>query len=107
VVLSNLLTSVEEMDSTAGFALRPVDEGIDVEKFVINKADRFKTRSRRGEVRAPDQDIDIARISDGVLVNPGDSLGDGVAAGDRVKDAGCIKGPGGSTQALFRPFPPP
>src|ERR1017187_9298853 len=100
------------MDSTAWFALRPVDERIDVEEYVIDKSDRFKTGSCRGKVRTSDQDIDVARIADGVLVNPGDPLGDGVATDHRVRDSGRIKGSGGSTQPLFdlfrcheRPFP--
>ena len=100
------------MDSTAWFALRPVDEGIDVEEFVINEPDRFETGSCGGKVRTPDQDIDVARIADGVLVNPGDPLGDGVATGDGVRHAGRIEGSGRSAQPLLdlfrcheRPFP--
>ena len=112
VVPSNFLTGVEEMDSAARFALRSVDERIDVEEFVIDKADRFKTGSCRGKVRASDQDIDVARIADGVLVNPGDPLGDGVAADHRVRNSGRVEGAGCSAQPLLdlfrrheRPFP--
>ena len=112
VVPSNFLTGVEEMDSTARFPLRPVDEGVDVEEFVIDEPDPFKTGPRRGKIRTPDQDIDIARIADGVLVNPGDPLGDGVATDHRIRDPGLIEGSGGSSQPLFdllrcheRPFP--
>jgi hypothetical protein len=54
------------MDSDARLAMRPVDEGIDVEEFVINKPDRLKTGSCRGIVRTSDQDVDIVRIE---LVN--------------------------------------
>ncbi len=59
--------------------VRVIDESIDGEDFVINKPDRFKTGSCRGKVRTLDRDIDVARIADGVLVNPGDPLGYGVA----------------------------
>jgi len=100
------------MDSTAWLALQPVDEGIDVEELVINKPGRFKTGSCRGKVRASDQDVDIARIADGVLVDPADPLGDSVATDHRVRNSGRIEGSGGSTQPLTdlfrcheRPFP--
>src|SRR4029077_75261 len=92
------------MDSTAWFALRPIDEGIDVEEFAKNEPDRFKTGSCRGKVRTSDQDIDIARIADGVLVNPGDPLGDGVATDHGMWDSGRIEGSGAPTQPLFHPF---
>ena len=59
--------------------------------FVINEPDRFKTGSCRGKVRTSDQDIDVARIADGVLVNPGDPLGDGVATDYRVRDSGRVE----------------
>jgi hypothetical protein len=55
-------------------------------------------------VTAPDQEIDVARITDGVFVNPRDPLGDSVATGDGVRYAGCIEGPHDSTQALFDLF---
>ena len=86
--------------SFAWFALRPVDEGIDVEEFVINKPDRFKTGSCRGKVRTSDQDVDIAGIADGVLVNPGDPFGDGVATDHRVWDSGRVEARGLCAAAL-------
>ena len=67
------------MDATAWFALRSVDEGIEVEKFVVNKPGRFETGSRRVKVRSSDQYINITRITDGILINPRDPLGDGVS----------------------------
>ncbi len=112
VVPSNFLTGIEQMNSTAWFALRPVDERIDVEEFVINKPGRFKTDPCRGKVRTSDQDIDVARIADGVLVNPGDPLGDGVATDHRVRNSSRIERACGPAQSLFdlfrrpeRPFP--
>ncbi len=100
------------MYSTAWFALRPVDERIDVEEFVIKKTGRFKTGPCRGKVRTSDQDIDVAGIADGVLVNPGDPLGDGVATDHRVRNSSRIPRAGGPAQSLFdlfrrheRPFP--
>ena len=79
---------------------------------IIDEADRFKTGSCRGKVRTPDQDIDVARIADGVLVDPADPLGDGVATGDGVRYAGRVERAGCPAQPLFdlfrcheRPFP--
>ena len=79
------------MDSTAGFALRPVDQGIDVEKFVVNKPDRFKTGCCRGKVRTSDQEIDVARIADGVFIYACDPLCNGVATDHRVGDPGRVE----------------
>ena len=45
----------------------------------------------RGKVGTPDQDIDIASIADGVLVDPADPLGDGVATGDCVRYASGVE----------------
>src|SRR5262249_51725135 len=104
VVSSNPLPGIEEMDSAAGFALRAVDKCIDAQEFAIDKADSFKTRFRGSKVRTPDQDIDITRISNSLLVNPGDPLGDGVAADDSVPNFGRVEGSCGSTQSFFDLF---
>jgi hypothetical protein len=92
--------------------LRPVDEGVDVEEFEINKPGRFKTGSCRWKIKAPDQDVNVAGIADGVLVNSGDPFCHGVATNHRVWDSGGVERVGCSPQPLFdlfrgheRPFP--
>ena len=37
------------------------------------------------------RNIDVARVADGVLVDPGDPLGDGIATDHSVRDTGRIE----------------
>ncbi len=111
-VARNFLTGIEEMDSAAWIALRAIDECVDVPELMVDEAGGFEAGFRRDKVKASDQDIDIACRADGVLVNAGDLLGDGVSADHGVRHAGRVEGAGSPAQPLFdlfrchdRPFP--
>ena len=109
---AGLFAGEQEMNPGARFALRPVDESINSEDVMINEAGGFERGSDGGQIGAPDQQIDVARRADGVLVDPADPFGDGIAAGDGVTDLGRLEGAGCPAQPLFdlfrcheRPFP--
>ena len=91
VVLPYFFAGEKDVDRVARFALRPVDEHIDVEEVMIDEAGSFESGSGGGQIGAPDQEIDVARSAHGVLVDPADPLGDGVATGDGVGYAGRVE----------------
>ena len=91
VVSPDFFPGEQKVDPAAGFALRSINEQIDVEDLLINKANRFERGPNHRKVSALNQDVDIARIADGIFINPPDPFGHSVATGDSVRHTGRIE----------------
>jgi hypothetical protein len=90
ILRTQFFAGEQQMDSATRFALRPVDEQLNIEEVMVNEAGRFECGSDGGQIGTPHQDINIARGMDGVLVNPADPLGDRMAVSLRVTPTNVI-----------------
>ena len=98
VVWPHFLAGKKDMYPAARPALGAINKHIHVEQLVVNKPYRLQSRSGSGEVAAGPTNQHRA-IADGVLINPGNPLGDGVAAHDGIRYASVIQ-PGRPANAL-------
>ena len=71
---------------------------------MVDEARRLKGGFGGGEIGAPHQQIDIARIADRILVDPGNPLRDGVPADDGVRHPGVVERVDRPAQSLLDLF---
>ena len=69
--------------------------------MVVVKAGGLQRGLGRRQIGAAKQDVDVARVADGVFIDAADPLGDGIAAGDGIGDAGMVQRLRGAAQPLL------
>ena len=88
VLRPNLLAAKEQMNRVLHASVGPVEECINVQDLDVDPACRFHGFLRCIEIAAANQDVHIACVAYGSVVDASHPLGDRVAADDCVRHAG-------------------
>ena len=73
-----------EMNCGGGSAFGPIQKHIHAEAVAMDEPRRFESRFRGSQVLSADQNIDVARVADGVFIDAADPLRDGIAAAELI-----------------------
>jgi hypothetical protein len=101
---ANKLIGKKHMYRIAWLGIGMIEEDINAGDMAVDEAGGFQDRFRPLEVRAPEQDVHIARIAHGRFIHTRDPKRNGVPAGNRVWHIRGVQCGGGFEKTLAYGF---